>query len=134
ELGAHHQVLPIRLPLGCGHIDLGAGMLLHTALANVGYDSNDARVAIADTLGQAPHRVLARPVAAGGGLVDDNHVLAGVGVLPAKIAALTEVHAHGAEIAGSDDVDESIVVYSRRINPSLGAEVPTPIAVERKLV
>ncbi len=109
-------------------------MFLQAALAHIGNDANHAGVFIADALGKTPHRILARPIAASGGLVDDNHGLARGRILPAKIAALAQMHAHGAEISGGHHVNECIVVRSRRINLSLGAKVAAPIAVQGKLV
>ena len=116
--------------LGCGHIDLGAGMFLQAALAHIGNDANHAGVFIADALSQTPHRILARPIAASGGLVDDDHGLARGRILPAKIAALAQMHAHGAEISGRHHVNKSIVIRSRWINLSLGAKVPAPTCVK----
>ena len=73
KLGAHHQILPIGLCLGCRHIDLGTGRLFHAALANIGNDANNPRIGTAYALGQVSHGVLAWPVTAGRGLIDDDH-------------------------------------------------------------
>ena len=55
-----------------GHIDLGARGVFHAAFANIGDYAYDPRVALPDPLSQAPQRILARPFAAGRGLIDDD--------------------------------------------------------------
>src|SRR2546422_2677770 len=44
------------------------------------------------------------------------------------------MHAHGAEVAGRHDVDESIVIHACGISPTLRPEIPAPVAVQRELV
>ena len=95
--------------LGIGVVYLPAGLLLGAFFVDVVNDANDAG-AIAAGVEHVPDGVAVGPIGQscqvmGQSLVDHHDILAFRPVIPGEVAA-ADSGAHGAQIAGRDDVDE----------------------------
>src|SRR5882724_2058606 len=68
------------------------------------------------------------------GLIDDDDVFTRGRVVPAKVTAVSQTHAHGAEITRRDNIHQRSAELARAVHSSFRLEPPASIAVERKHV
>src|SRR5580704_1683602 len=92
--------------LGRGEIHLPAWLIFGVAVVHIFDDADDQRISSADCDGLTD-RVLAGEKETSGSLVKNEDVSTFEIVVPGKVAS-PKSHAHGAEVAGSNHVDERV--------------------------
>ena len=110
KLRAHHQFRSCRDGLGYGHINFRTGGVLEATLTHIGNHADHAALMVAYSQRQASNRILAGPLAACGGLVDDDDRFVLGRILPIEVAAGAQVHAHRLEVTRSYEVGEDAVL------------------------